>query len=115
MSYSDNQLKLLAQSDPTELARILNNPNTSIRALTFGAELLGEEITDETITVPILKKLLKHVNAIVREGAMIGISAFYNRTLPSEEILDRLKIMSNNDPSPSLREMARELLSSFED
>ena len=90
MSYSQNQLKMLAQSNPKELARILISPNADVHTLTFGAEFLGE-VPDERIVLPTLRQLLKHVNAIVREGAMMGLSAFYLEHKPPSDIIDKLR------------------------
>ncbi len=113
MNYTDNQLKSLANNNPKELIRILNSPNANVKVLSCGAEILCEEITDETVVCPVLKKLLKHVHATVRESAMIGISAFYTSSVPPSDIIDRLKIMATNDPSPSLKEIALDLLKVF--
>lgn len=114
MTYSENQLKVLANTNPKELVRILNSSNVDIRTLTFGAEILGGEVLDETLTLPVFRKLMKHINAIVREGALIGIEAFYTSAKPPQDILDRLKTMSANDPSPTLKDMAKDLLKEFE-
>jgi hypothetical protein len=113
MSYSQNQLKTLSQSNPKELARILSSPNADIHTLTFGAELLGE-VEDERIVLPTLRQLLKHVNAVVREGAMMGLSAFYLERKPPQDVLDKLRAMTKSDPSPSNKEFADTLLKDFE-
>ncbi len=115
MNYTDNQLTQLAQNNPKELARILISPNADIRMLTSGAEILGGEVKDETIVLPVLRQLIKHVNAIVREGAAIGISSFYMEKKPPQDILDRLKVMSSNDPSPALKDYAKSMLRDFEE
>jgi hypothetical protein len=114
MNYSDDRLTTLAQTNPKELARILINPNSDIRMLSLGVEILGEEVKDETIVLPVIKQLLKHINAIVREGAVIGASSFYMDKKPPRDILDRLKVMSNSDPSPLLKEFAGNVLVDFE-
>ena len=113
MSYSQNQLKALAQDNPKELARILISPNADTHTLTFGAELLGE-VKDERIVLPTLKQLLKHVNAIVREGAMMGVSSFYMERRPPQDVIDRLRAISKSDPSPSNREFAESVLKDLE-
>lgn len=114
MSYSDNQLTALAQNNPKELARILTSPNMDIKTLTFGAEILGGEVKDENLVLPVLKMLLKHVNAIVREGALIGVSAFYTEANPPQEIMDRVRLIATNDPSPSLKDYAKDIIKQFE-
>lgn len=77
MSYSEIQLKAMVQNNPKELVRLLTSPNADTHLLTFGAELLGGEVTDESMVLPTLRQLLKHINAVVREGAMIGISSLH--------------------------------------
>lgn len=82
MGYSEFQLTALATSNPKELVRIITSPNSDVHALTFGAEILGGEVKDESLVLPALRQLLKHVNAVVREGAMLGVSAFYMEARP---------------------------------
>lgn len=113
MSYSHNQLKTMAQNSPKELARILTAPNADVHTLTFGAEILGD-ISDEQIVLPTLRQLLKHVNAVVREGAMMGLSSFYMERKPPQDIIERLRVMNKADPSPSCKEFAGTLLKDFE-
>jgi hypothetical protein len=115
MNYTENQLTQLAKTNPKELARILISPNASTHTLTFGAELLGGEVADEALVLPVLRQLIKHVNAIVREGAAIGISSFYMDKKPPADILERLKRMAASDPSPTLKEYAKSMLEDFSD
>lgn len=112
MSYSQNQLKTMAQSNPKELARIITSPNADTHMLTFGAELLGE-VPDERIVLPALRQLLKHVHALVREGAMMGLSSFYVDKKPPQDIIERLQVIAKSDPSPSLRLDAKALLEEY--
>jgi hypothetical protein len=114
MKYSDAQLISLAKANPKELVRILTSPNADMRLLASGAEILGGEVTDEMLVVPVFRQLLKHVNAIVREGAAIGVSTFYLDRKPPQDILDRLKALATNDPSPTLREYAKGVVADFE-
>lgn len=116
MNYSENKLNELAKTNPKELARILTSSSVNTHTLTFGAEILGGEVDDEEIVLPALRMLIKHVNAVVREGAANGISSFYSvkETPPPQDIWDRLKIMVKNDPSPSLRETCEIMLKDFE-
>jgi hypothetical protein len=113
MSHSQNQLKELARENPKQLARILSSPNADVVTLTYGAELLGGEISDEDIVLPVLRLLLKHINAVVREGAIIGLSSFYINKSPPRDILDRLRILSKQDPSPTIKEYAKSVLDDF--
>lgn len=110
MSYSQDQLRKLAENDIPKFIKLLNNPSSDTYTLSIGAEILGEEIADEAISLPVLRKLLRHVNAVVREGAVIGITAlFINKQFPAD-ILERVKDISENDPSPSLRAYASDIL-----
>lgn len=114
MSFSKNQLMTLAKTNPKELAKILNSPDADTYTLTFGAELLGGEVTEEEIVLPVIRRLLKHINALVREGAVVGIASFYFQKKPPQDILDKLTAMSTNDPSPVLRVETRSLLENFD-
>jgi hypothetical protein len=113
MSYSENQLTALAKNNPKELVRIITSPNSDVHALTFGAEILGGEVTDESLVLPALRRLLKHINAVVREGAMNGLSAFYIDKNPPQDVLDRLKKMAADDPSPACKDLATSLLENY--
>jgi len=112
MTYSQNELKALSQDNPKELARILISPNADIHTLTFGAEVLGDT-KDEQVALPAFRQLLKHVNAIVREGAMMGLSSFYMEKKPPQDVIDRLRVMAKSDPSPSNKEFAQTILDEF--
>lgn len=113
MNYSHNQLKVLVQSNPKELVRVVTSPNADTHMLTVGAELLGE-ISDERIVLPAFRQLLKHVHALVREGAMTGLSSFYMERRPPQDILEKLQSMVKTDPSNELRDYADSLLKDFE-
>jgi hypothetical protein len=114
MKYTDNQLVSLAQNNPKELVRLLTRPNADIRTLTFGAEVLGGEVKDESIVLPVFRMLLKHINAVVREGACIGVSSFYGSKKPPQDIIDKLQMMVAHDPSPAIKEYAKGILEDFE-
>lgn len=115
MSLSESQLKQLAKTNPKELARLLSSSTGNTHMLTFGAEILGGEVEDETIVLPVLRQLIKHVNAVVREGAALGISSFYLSKKPPQDILDRLKWMVTNDPSQTLRDTAETMLKDYDE
>lgn len=110
MSYSKNQMKAMATSNPQKLAKILSSPDADTHTLTFGAELLGEEVTNEELVLSVLRRLLKHVNAVVREGAVAGIASFYYERKPPQDILNRLAEMKLNDPSPAIKDYAASLM-----
>jgi hypothetical protein len=114
MRYSENQLNDLVSNDPKELARILISPDVDVRTLTYGVEILGGEVSDEELTCPVFRKLLRHMNASVREGAINGVAAFFSNKKPPRDILDRLKAISISDPSPNNKECAKTLLDNLE-
>ena len=106
MIYSEVQLTKLAQEDPEYLSKILSNPNINTNTLTFGIEILASETQDEKLFLDPAKILLKHVHAVVREGACLAIAAFYSDKIPPQEIIDRLRWLSSHDPSPAVKETA---------
>lgn len=110
MKYSEDQLVVLAKTNVEELIKTLSDPGTDSVTLTFGAEIIGSEIKDEQVVLPVLKKLLRHINALVREGAVIGVLSFYTDKSPPQEILDRLRYIISNDPSNTLKSFAKDSL-----
>jgi hypothetical protein len=114
MSYTDNQLRILARDNPKELVRIISSPNGDVKTLASGAEILGEDVFDESLVIPTLRMLLKHSHAFVREGAMIGVGAFFSDKKPPRDILERLRVMSASDPLPANKEAAKDLIETLE-
>lgn len=114
MSYSNIQLRKLAQQNPKELIRIITSPNGDAQTLAFGAEVLGEEVTNESIVVPILRQLLKHPHALVREGALNGVTSFFNDKPAPRDILEQLRFIVKSDPLSSNKEIAADMISTFE-
>ena len=68
--------------------------------------------------LPVLRQLLKHISAIVREGALIGLSAFYlykeHKVKFPQDVLERIKIMAQSDPSPTIKECAKSIIEDWE-
>lgn len=114
MTYTNKQLIQLAQTNPQEFVRFLTSHNNDIKLLTAGAEILGLEITDELLVNPVFRILLKHVNALVREAACIGVSSFYVNKKPPQDIVEKIKLMSTTDPSLIVRDYSESLLQDFE-
>jgi hypothetical protein len=110
MNYSEEHLIALAQTNPQELYKILINPRTPTTALMLGVEILANEVKNEEIVLPVLKRLLNHVNAGVRENAVISVCSFYINNKPPQDILDRVQEIANNDPSFYLKEYAKDVL-----
>lgn len=115
MIYTSSQLNNLAQNSPEELVQILISPGTDIKVLVTGAELLCDEITDETVILPVIKILLKHKHALVRESAVIGLAGFYSNRKPPKEILDILIYISTNDPFVQLKNYAKDIIKDMMD
>jgi hypothetical protein len=111
MNYSENQLRNIAKTNSQEFLRILEVAD--VPTLVFGAEILGDEIADEQLALPVFRRLLKHVHALVRESAMLGLSSFYLDKKPPQDILDKLAMIFANDPSTIIRDCAEELLKDF--
>lgn len=108
---NNNELTNLAQNNPKQLVKLLYMPNTDATTLSNAIEILAEETPDESIFLPILKILLKHGNALVREGACSAVSSFYfDRQIP-DDILEKLSEMSRHDPSYSIKKHIEDLLS----
>lgn len=115
MSFSISQLKQLSENNPEELAKLINNNISEIFILSDALELLGESSIDESIVLPIFKRMLKHIHVNIRESALLAISSFYINKKPDVDILDRVKNISKNDPSYDLRDLATDCLKKFED
>lgn len=92
----------MAAKIPIELLIDALVADESIDQITFMAEELGD-VTSVT-TKDILIALSRHPNAIVREGAIYGMVKQYDN-----EVEAVLKGMLE-DPSPGVREAAREAL-----
>lgn len=117
--YSANQLIELSRNKPKELVRVLTSPNMDIRTLTNGVEILGCDVSDEELVIPVLRSFLRHVNALVRESATIATIGFYNQDgrendMPPRDILDRMRQIANSDPLLILREQAQGILEELE-
>lgn len=110
MNYSEEHLLSLAHDNPKELVGILLNPRCATPILILGVEILATEVKGEDFVVPVLKRLLNHINAGVRESAVISVASFYVNSKPPLDILDRVKEISNTDPSIYLKEYAKDIL-----
>ena len=113
MSYSIIQLKQLIKTNPTEFTQIINNHISEASLLSAAVELL-DEISDESLTVPLLKRFLKHVHAAVRESALMATSSIFMDKKPPADIFDRVKVIAKSDPAVQVRECAADLLKDFE-
>ena len=106
---SEQRLEDLAHEDPEKLFSLVREGALSVPLLTFAAEALGQ--------VPpayypqasqLLRRLLTHPHAVVREGAVYGIAGIAER---SPTVLAFVKpLASDREPSPGVREAAAEVL-----
>jgi vesicle coat complex subunit len=114
MSYSTQQLKQIAKTDPQELVKIINNNyRTDSKTIALAIDVLGEEISDETIVVPLVKKLLRHAHMLIRESAIMCAANFYDGKELPQDIIDRLKVLSKTDPSNIIKDLATDTLKDF--
>jgi hypothetical protein len=114
MSYSIQQLKQIALNNPQELIKIIsNNYGSDTKTIALAIDLLGEEVTDEALVLPVIRRCLKHVHVLIRESAIMCTSSFYTGKTTPQDVIDRLKIIAKNDPSTDLRELATDTVSSL--
>ena len=113
MIISQDQIRQLAKTQPQEAVKLLSGCANDISTITDIVEILSEEVSDETIMLPLFKRLLKHVHVLVRESTILGISNFYiDKKLPTD-ILNKLESISKSDPSSDLREFSSDMLKNF--
>ncbi len=106
---SAERLVDLARGEPEELFHLVLEGDLSIPLLTFAAEALGQ--------VPpayypqashLLRRLLHHPHAVVREGAVYGIAGIAER---SPTVLEFVRpLAGDREPSPGVRQAAAEVL-----
>lgn len=71
---SEKELEELARSKPNELAALIVTGQLTPPDLTFALEILGRDVTNEELVLPCILPFLDHESAIVREGAVYGLS-----------------------------------------
>lgn len=102
--YSEDLFEKLADHSPAQLIRLVQEGRLKDTDLTFAAEAIGR-IRDHSLAVPALRHLLAHPAAVVREGALYGLS----RHLTAE--VERLiGSVAESDNDPCIREVARDIL-----
>jgi hypothetical protein len=97
-------LHALGHSDPDALVALVESGTLDNVELTFAAESLGQVKTPRSTAL--LGRLLDHEDAVVREGALYGLSAHEL----SEWLYLKIARMVTNDPSPAIREVAKDCL-----
>ena len=107
MMHSEAAYDALAQSNPAELASIIDARSMPDAALTFAAEAMGNARDSEMARAALIT-LLRHPSAVVREGAILGIQRHLDAAsrLLLSELLD--------DASPAVRVTARDAIEDFD-
>jgi len=96
--------EFLAQNYPHELLKLIASDRLRPTDLTFAAEIAGQ-LLDSTEVRGILFPLLAHADAVVREGAIYGLSRHVDQTVRTE-----LSRLVTSDPSPAVRQAAADTL-----
>lgn len=102
----ENLFERLAEDDPHRLVKMLLSGEIPDYLLTYAAEEAGNQLESELV-VPALLQLLSHPQALVREGAILGLGEH-----ESDEITTRLLEIASMDSSPGVRERAKGALMS---
>lgn len=95
----------LAAEHPSELFRLIEAGDLAAHDLTFAAEAVGH-VSDKPKAVSLLLALLRHESALVREGAIYGLSHFVD----DATVRTLLKQLADGDPSPGVRAAAADVL-----
>ena len=102
------EFKRLAKHDPARLVAWIDANVLSIADLTFAAEWLGAADTPDAEDV--LLGLTKHYEAVVREGAVLGIGRCMVDDRDTDAMRARLHVMAREDSSPGVRATAEDML-----
>ena len=97
--------KDLAEQCPDILVAWIDMGFIPDSTMTFAAEYLGTDVDSETIRHTLIP-LLDHQSAVVREGAILGLSRHRN-----DEVNALLQQIAKTDASPAVREVAEDFLS----
>jgi hypothetical protein len=100
----ESEFRMLAEQSPMRLLWLIRYGNLRPAQLTFAAEIAGS-IADSAIVVPALLELLNHSSPVVREGAVYGLEKHL-----TTEVRERLRLVSEKDPSPAVRSAARDAI-----
>ena len=94
----------LAQCHPDQLLRLVNAQQLPPIELSFAAEAAGTLANSPAVRNTLLR-MLRHGDAVVREGAIYGLARHVD-----EEILRELRQVAATDPSPGVQEAAANLI-----
>lgn len=96
--------EFLSINYPAQLIRLMKLARLEAADLTFAAEIVGD-VHDHSAVLSILLPLLEHDEAVVREGAVYGLSKHLDGTV--REALGRI---AEIDPSCVVRRAAIDVL-----
>lgn len=105
MKPTPTEFTKLAIENPTELIQWIENGTLTISQLTFAAEALAL-VTDSSIAVPTLMRLLLSNQPVVREGAVYGLEGH----LGYGNVRNILKFVYLLDPASGVSIAAKEAL-----
>jgi HEAT repeat protein len=96
--------EFLAQHYPHELLKLIASGRLRPTDLTFAAEIAGQ-LQNSTHVRAVLRRLLAHADALVREGAIYGLARHVDPPVREE-----LRHLASSDPSPAVRQAAADTL-----
>lgn len=104
----------MSREKPYDLIKWIESGTLKPYDLTYAAETLGDIEGCEALLVPVLRNLLDHEDAMVREGAIYGIykQRLYDIRSGWQDVdtLRKLRRMAVNDPSPGVRNAAADVI-----
>jgi hypothetical protein len=100
----EDMFEFLADSYPESLAKIIEEESLPAEDLTFAAEYMGK-CTDINLVKKVLFPLLSHEDAVVREGAIYGLTNHLDSVVKF-----KLFNISKNDKSKAVREAASNII-----
>jgi hypothetical protein len=100
----EDMFEYLAESYPESLAKIIEEESLPVKNLTFAAEYMGN-CNDINLVKRVLFPLLNHEDALVREGAVYGLTNHLDSVVKF-----KLFNISKKDQSKAVREAASNII-----
>jgi hypothetical protein len=100
----EGAFEYIVEHQPSELAQLIRLGALAPGDLSFAAEILGRA-SDSRLVRKAIEPLLQHPEAVVREGAIYGITRHLDASMRAE-----LERMSRSDPSAAVRTAAKDAL-----
>lgn len=95
----------LAREEPDRLRWWIGQGMMAAADLTYALEIIGAECQEPWVE-SLLLQFLEHSEALVREGAVLGLARHHAVPL----VRDRLQDIAESDPSPGVRAAAQDVL-----